>query len=81
MTYTQIKDEDMKEDKPKPDWFDELGRSAEEVLNKKKGKDATGTDALAWVHELQVHQTELEMQNEEPKRARQELEESPEEGL
>ena len=66
----------MKNPKQKPDWLDELRRRAEEALGKEKGKDCTGADALAYVHELQVHQTELEMQNEELKRSRQELEES-----
>ncbi len=66
----------MKTPKPKTDWLDELRRRAEELLGKEKCKDLTGADAFAWVHELQVHQTELEMQNEELKRSRLELEES-----
>ena len=37
-------------------------------------KIADGVDAMALVHELQVHQIELEMQNEELKRARLEME-------
>lgn len=61
---------------PKPDWLNELRLRAEELLGKGKGKDLSGADAFAWVHELQVHQTELEMQNEELKRSRLELEES-----
>ncbi|MBI2472109.1 MAG: response regulator [Planctomycetes bacterium] len=65
----------MKEDKSKQDWLDDLRRRAEELLREKKG-DITGVDALALVHELQVHKTELEMQNEELKRALRELEES-----
>ncbi len=42
----------------------------------KKGRPAvSGADHIAVVHELQVHQIELEMQNEELRRAQQEAEE------
>ena len=39
-------------------------------------KTADGVDAMALVHELQVHQIELEMQNEELKRAKLETEDA-----
>ena len=54
---------------------DDLRRKAEDLLND-RGSDTTASkvagaeDALALVHELQVHQIELEMQNEELKRAK-----------
>ncbi|MBF8275097.1 MAG: hypothetical protein HW390_170 [Candidatus Brocadiaceae bacterium] len=66
----------MKTPKPKPDWLSELRLRAEELLSKEKSKELTGADAFASVHELLVQQTELEMQNEELKRSRLELEES-----
>ena len=70
------KGEFLKNDKQKPDWFNKLRLLAEESLGKEKGKDLSDADTYAWMHELQVHQTELGMQNEELKRARLELEES-----
>jgi len=45
-----------------------LRRNAEELLKKKQGKMEkliVETDAIKLLHELQVHQIELEMQNEE----------------
>jgi PAS domain S-box-containing protein len=56
----------------------DLRRQAEEKINKQKTKStpAAGTDATRLVHELQVHQIELEMQNEELLRAQEELEAS-----
>src|SRR5512145_1072488 len=56
----------------------ELRRKAEARLSKKKDKTQPLTRADTWrvVHELQVHQIELEMQNEELMRARAEVEEA-----
>ena len=58
----------------------DLRRQAEERLKDCNrdlagSKIADGVDAMALVHELQVHQIELEMQNEELKRAKLETEE------
>jgi two-component system, cell cycle sensor histidine kinase and response regulator CckA len=55
----------------------ELRRRAEERLRKQPpetGQARTGADIQRLVHELQVHQVELEMQNEELKWARDEME-------
>ena len=56
--------------KEKKNFTDEqlLRRNAEELLKKKQGKKdnlTIETDAIKLLHELQVHQIELEMQNEE----------------
>ena len=66
----------MKKPTPLPD--SELRRRAEEKLSTKKEKAATtsskNADIQRLVHELQVHQIELEMQNEELVRSKLELE-------
>jgi len=69
----------MKEEKPDPASPGYLRCRAEELLNRKKIKDVqkmTEQDVRAMAYELQVHQIELEMQNEELKRSQWELEES-----
>jgi len=54
---------------------DELRRGAEERLDELSAATSPSTDDLAAaVHELRVHQIELEMQNEELRRAQLELE-------
>jgi len=57
----------------------ELRRRAEEALSRKKTGEPSAMpeeDVRALVHELQVHQIELEMQNEELKRANAMVEET-----
>jgi PAS domain S-box-containing protein len=57
----------------------DLRRRAEEALSRKKKGEPSGIpeeDVRALVHELQVHQIELEMQNEELKRANALVEET-----
>ena len=58
--------------------FKELRRQAEELLCKTPAEIRTisGAEIKELVHELQVHQIELEMQNEELQKAQRELEES-----
>lgn len=57
---------------------DNLRKRAELTIGTyaKSPQELTAVEARALVHELQVHQVELEMQNEELRRAQNELEES-----
>ena len=58
--------------------FDELRGRAEELLAKRGGKvtESSEVDVLTLIHEIEVHQVELEMQNEELRGARVEVEQS-----
>ena len=71
----------MKKNQDRPPDAAELRRRAQERLSEKPksqrsevGNQRTAEDAARLVHELQVHQIELEMQNEELQRARDKLE-------
>ncbi len=69
----------MKKDRPNTDKPEDLRRKAEAQLRKKKAKKIqkmSDAEVRALAHELQVHQIELEMQNEELKRARAEAEDA-----
>ena len=68
----------MKEPKEMSQNFKNLRRQAEERLHDKAG-DVSGKDlddAQKLIHELEVHQIELEMQNEELRRTQVKLVES-----
>ncbi len=61
----------------KPNPKDDLRQKAEDSLNKRAGqagsKEMVDGDSLALINELQVHQIELKMQNEELRRLQAEL--------
>jgi PAS domain-containing protein len=69
----------MKKNPVKDKKTTELRRQAEEKLRTKTGKplhELSADDSHNIIHELQVHQIELEMQNEELRRTQEKLEES-----
>ena len=64
----------MKKNVPSINSRQSLRQQAEEKLSKRKKSPYTVTDTLRLIHELEVHQIELEMQNEELLQAKAELE-------
>lgn len=58
--------------------FEQLRRKAEELLkdNNAGEENLSQMDVLSLIHELEVHQVELQLQNEELRQARQEVDES-----
>jgi PAS domain S-box-containing protein len=58
------------------DTFRRLRRQAEDLLQQRQAQGTSGqssSDVLELIHELEVHQTELEIQNEELQRSQMEL--------
>jgi PAS domain S-box-containing protein len=68
----------LSEEKPIPDLPADLRQRAEEVLERQPGAlgEMQPDDIQHLIHELQVHQIELELQNEELRRTQRELEAS-----
>jgi PAS domain S-box-containing protein len=68
----------VKRNKADSDEFADLRKQAEKALRGKSGElsDISPEDMPRVIHELQVHRLELEMQNEELRRIRHELEDS-----
>jgi chemotaxis family two-component system sensor kinase Cph1 len=68
----------MKEDKPNSEKRTDIRKQAEDILkgNTTDLEKLSSGDAQSLVHELQVHQVELEIQNEELRRAQKELEDA-----
>ena len=64
---------DVKGNNRNDDFFEELRRRAENTLEHNSGADINAKDLQEAVHELQVHQIELGMQNEELVRTRDNL--------
>ena len=78
-TYQQsFKPFKMKRDKDKPTRIKKLRRQAEERLREKSGDVSAPApdDTQKLIHELEVHQIELEMQNEELRKTQEKLVES-----
>ncbi len=64
----------MSDDLDPSDKFEQLRQQAEELLHKQPDlAPETPSDILDLIHELKVHQAELEIQNEELQRAQKEL--------
>ncbi len=68
----------MKDPKNPPPDFSELRRQAEQRLRQQTvdPEEISREECIRLIHELQVHQIELEMQNEELRRAQAQLAES-----
>ena len=68
----------MKKQKPDQSYVDELRRQAEERLKSENrlAAEISPAEAQKLIHELRVHQIELEMQNDELRQAQEIIEAS-----